>query len=241
MLIESIKIAILVSLLGGVSSGLGGILTSIFRVNNIKYISALQQITAGIMTGIVCFEMLPQAFKIANIFIGIMGLFIGINVIYFIDRFINSRKARNNNKYIVSLVIMISMAFHNIIEGLAIGTSFSYSISMGVTVIIAIILHDIPEGIVVGISNNIAGKSKLSNIYNTILVGLVTGIGAFLGKLIGNVGDIFISVSLCVAAGVMLYIISCELIPESQMTYSSKKINISYILGIIIGAMIVYM
>lgn len=239
-MIESIKIAILVSLLGGISSGIGGILTSIFRIKSMKCISSLQQITAGIMTGIVCFDMLPEAFEISNIFFGIIGVIIGINIIYFLDKFISNKK-KYNNRYVFSIVIMLSMALHNIIEGFAIGASFSYSISMGIAVIVAIILHDIPEGVVVGISNNIAGKNKLNNILNTIIVGIVTGIGALFGNLIGNIGDIFISISLCIAAGVMLYIISCELMPESHITYSSKKINISYIIGIIVGAMIVYM
>lgn len=240
-MLESMKIAVLVSILGGITSGIGGVLTSLFTIKNARYISALQQITAGIMTGIVCFDILPESFKISNIFIGIIGIISGIIISYFVDKIINNRNKKiNNNKYIVSLVIMFSMAFHNIIEGFVIGASFTYSISMGITIIIAIILHDIPEGIVVGISNNIAGKNKLSNISNTIVVGIVTGIGAFLGNLIGNVGDIFISISLCMAAGVMLYIISCELIPESHITYSSKKINISYVIGIIIGALIVY-
>lgn len=237
-MIESIKIAILVSLLGGISSGIGGLLTSIFNFKNVKYVSALQQMTSGIMTGIVCFDMLPEAFKMTNVFIGILGIIIGVIVIYYVDKFIN--KKENNNKNIISIVIIFSMAFHNIIEGFAIGTSFSYSISMGIAVIIAIILHDIPEGFVVGISNSIDGKNKLSNISNTILVGFVTGIGALFGSLIGNIGDIFISMSLCIASGVMLYIVSCELIPQSNITYSSKKVNILYIIGIIVGAVIVY-
>lgn len=240
-MIEIIKITLLVSILGAISSGIGGIISSLFNLNNKKYISMLQQITAGIMTGIVCFDMLPESFNITNVFFTLIGVIIGISSIYFLDRLIskiNSKKYQN--RYIVSIVIMISMAFHNIIEGIAIGSSFLYSISMGITVIIAIILHDIPEGIVVGVSNNIAGKSRSSNIVNTIVVGLVTGIGAFFGGIIGNINELFISLSLSIAAGVMLYIISCELIPDSYNNYSSKKINISYIIGIIIGAVIVY-
>lgn len=240
-MIEIIKLTLFVSILGAISSGIGGIITSLFNLNHKKYVSMLQQITAGIMTGIVCFDMLPEAFKISNVFFSLIGIIIGISSIYFLDKLINRLNDKKfGNKYIVSIVIMISMAFHNIIEGIAIGSSFVYSFSMGITVIIAIILHDIPEGIVVGILNNIAGKSKIHNIIGTIIVGIVTGLGAFLGGIIGNINELFISLSLSVAAGIMLYIISCELIPDSYSNYSSKKLNISYIIGIIIGAIIVY-
>lgn len=241
---EIIKITFVVSILGAISSGIGGIISSLFDLNNKKYISILQQITAGIMTGIVCFDMLPEAFNISNVFFSLIGVIIGISVIYFLEELINKINTINSkkytDKYIVSIVIMISMTFHNIIEGIAIGSSFSYSFSMGITVIIAIILHDIPEGIVIGVLNNIAGKSKISNIINTTIVGIVTGLGAFLGGIIGNINELFISLSLSIAAGIMLYIISCEFMPNSYSIYSTKKINISYIIGIIIGAIIVY-
>lgn len=240
-MLESVKIALFVTALGGISSGIGGIITSIFKINDAKYVSLLQQLTAGIMTGIVCFDMLPESFEIINVFLGVICVIIGVSSVYFLDIIINKFSSKKYSKdLIISFVIMISMAFHNIIEGFAIGTSFAYSMSMGITVIIAIILHDIPEGVIVGITNNIAGKNSKRNILNTMLVGIVTGIGAFFGKIIGNINNIFIGMSLCIASGVMLYIISCELIPQAQSNYSSKKINISYIIGIILGALIVY-
>lgn len=240
-MLECIKIALLVGVLGGISSGIGGILISIIKFDNTKYISGLQQMTAGIMTGIVCFDMLPEAFKIINVFIGIFWVVLGICIIYFVEKILNNRNKKSNSKYIVAIVIMFSMAFHNIIEGMAIGASFAYSISMGITVVIAIILHDIPEGIVVGISNNMSGNYNLKNIFFTILIGAITGIGTFFGKMIGNNSENFIGISFCIASGVMFYIISCELIPESHNNYSSKKVNILYIVGIIVGVMISYM
>lgn len=241
-MIESIKIAIFVSILGGISSGIGGVFTSIFNINNSKYVSILQQITAGIMTGIICFDMLPESFDIINIYLGILSVIIGIFIVYSVDNMvIKFNKKENNSKKLISLVIIFSMAFHNVIEGIAIGSSFSYSVTMGIAVVIGIILHDIPEGIVVGISNNIAGKNRIKNIINTSLVGIVTGIGAFFGKLIGNISNTFIGISLSIAAGVMLYIISCELIPEANKNYSTRKVNISYIVGIIISIIIIYM
>ena len=239
---ETLKLSIIISILCGFSSGIGGVATSFFKIKNKKYVSGFEQLTAGIMTSIVCLEMLPESIQILNVFLEVLCVILGVVCVYLIDYYINKY---NNNKYnnnsIISLVIMISMAFHNIIEGLAIGSSYSYSISLGITVLIGMILHDIPEGLVVGISNNIAGKTGLRNIINTILVGGVTGIGVFLGNLVGNVNEYFVGINLSIASGVMLYIISCELIPSSYSYYSSKRVNLSYILGMIIGAIIVYM
>lgn len=237
-----IEITLFVTIIGGISSGIGGILCSLKNFKNKKNLYSLQQFTAGIMTGIVCFDMLPKSFEITNVWINIIGVIIGIAFIYLLNNILNRY---NNKKYsynlIMSLFIMISMAFHNLIEGLAIGASFCYSFSMGLSVIIAIILHDIPEGVIVGMSNNIAGMNKERNIVNTILVGSITGIGALVGGIIGNINDIFTSLSLSIASGVMLYIISCELIPSLYNECNNKVINISYIIGILISYIIVYM
>ena len=55
-----------------------------------------------------------------------------------------------------------------------------------------------------------------------ILSGLSTGIGAFLGAIIGNISESVISFNLSFAAGAMLYIVSGELIPESNKLYNGK-------------------
>ena len=74
------------------------------------------------MTGIVCFEMLPECFEISSISYSIFGIIIGTILIFLLDYVIRIIKIKNtnNNKKIVSLVIILSMAFHNAIEGFAI-------------------------------------------------------------------------------------------------------------------------
>ena len=62
-----------------------------------------------------------------------------------------------------------------------------------------------------------------------------TGLGAFVGKLLGDVSNNFIAASLSLSAGAMLYIVSCDLIPSSQKIDNDKKIGITYIFGIILG------
>lgn len=238
---EMIKISILVTILGGISSGIGGIVCSFFPIKNKKIVASLQEVTAGIMTGIVCFDMLPETFHMTSVWIGLIGVIIGIGLIYLLDKMIFQMKGKKSSYSITAMIIMISMGFHNFIEGMAIGSSFCYSISMGITVIIAIILHDIPEGMVVGISNKIAGKSMTKNILNTCLVGIVTGFGALFGQWIGNMSDSAIGFSLSLASGVMLYLVSCELIPNSYQESTDKVISLSFLIGLLVGALIVYL
>lgn len=234
------RLVFLMTVLGAISSGVGGILGSL--INN-KYIRAISyEITAGLMTGIVCFEMLPESFYIGSVTLGVIGAIIGIAGVLLLDITIEKLKTnkkstsikKNKYKYsAMSLVIMISMAAHNLLEGVAIGAGMSYSTAIGISLIISIFIHDIPEGMVVGftsIKNNI---DKIKVIVNSITIGMYVGIGVLIGEVVGGISDTYVSISLSIAAGAMLYIVACDLIPSSKEIANKKIISIMYIIGII--------
>ena len=71
-----------------------------------------------------------------------------------------------------------------------------------------------------------------------MLSGATTGIGAWVGSVIGNISVFWIAISLSFAAGTMLYIVSCELIPESNRLYKGRIVSFGNIVGIIIGIIV---
>lgn len=72
-----------------------------------------------------------------------------------------------------------------------------------------------------------------------ILSGVTTGIGAFVGKIIGGISESVIAMCLSFAAGAMLYIVSVELIPESNGLYKGKLATMGTIIGFILGLLAV--
>lgn len=79
------------------------------------------------------------------------------------------------------------------------------------------------------------GMSSGKVLFYVILSGITTGIGAFVGKIIGGISENVISICLTFAAGAMLYIVSGELIPESNSLYKGKFTTIGNIIGFILG------
>lgn len=248
-----IKIVLFFTMLGALSSGIGGLISTLIKTKSNKVIASLYEITAGIMTGIVCFDMIPESFSIAPVFYTILGTVCGILMVYAINYLVekSKRKKENKNKSKfpikfkqknkisnTALVVMISMGLHNMIEGLAIGSGFSYSYSLGITILLSMFFHDIPEGIVVGITNIKDTDNKIKVIINSILVGACVGIGCVIGLVVGNIDDKYIAFSLSIAAGAMLYIVSCDLLVISKKLTSSKLVAIMYIMGIIFAAII---
>ena len=80
------------------------------------------------------------------------------------------------------------------------------------------------------------GGMKTSKvIYYVVLSGITTGVGAFFGALVGNISETIIAICLAFAAGAMLYIVSGELIPESNQLYHGRMSAIGNIIGFLIG------
>lgn len=237
---EKIILMLLIGGLGIISSGIGGFLGGIITLKTKRGMAMLFEVTAGMMTGIVCFDMLPESFKIANVWYSMFGVIIGISIIYYLNKTVEKINNKKNNKVYstTSIVIMLAMAIHNMIEGLAIGSGFVFSIHLGISILISIFLHDIPEGMVVGMTNKVDHKKIGKVTLNGMIVGGCSGIGALLGSIIGEISNVWICLSLSFAAGAMLYIVACDLIPTSKNMSKSKLASVTYILGILIGAII---
>ena len=72
-------------------------------------------------------------------------------------------------------------------------------------------------------------------IFYVVLSGITTGIGAFFGAIVGSISQEIISICLSFAAGAMLYIVSGELVPESNKLYHGRMSALGNILGFILG------
>ena len=77
-------------------------------------------------------------------------------------------------------------------------------------------------------------KSSKVIIY-VILSGITTGLGALFGAIIGNISEMVIAFCLSFAAGAMLYIVSGELVPESNKLYKGRMTAIGNICGFLLG------
>lgn len=213
------------------------------------------------MTAIICFELIPEALLIADLHIAILGIILGVFMMILCDiivdnKFSKSRKTvdsitelelmrnkkgsstskvRNNNLLKTGIIVSIGLAIHNFPEGLAIGSGFEASLKLGLSLAIAICFHDLPEGISMAVPMKSGGMKASKVIYYVVLSGVTTGIGAFLGAIIGVISQEVISICLAFAAGAMIYIVSGELSPESNKLYNGRMSAIGNIIGFIIG------
>ena len=92
-----------------------------------------------------------------------------------------------------------------------------------------------PEGISMAIPMKNGGMSKMKVMFYVIMSGIATGIGAWIGAIIGTISVKVIAICLSFAAGAMLYIVSGELIPESNKLYQGKSTTYGNMAGFLVG------
>lgn len=167
------------------------------------------------MLAIVCFDLIPEALEIAKLANVLLGIIAGIVVMIICDIVVqkkfnaNTRFTGNKNSLLkTGIVVSIGLAIHNFPEGLAIGSGFGASLTLGYSLAIAICLHDIPEGISMSVPMKNGGMHPLKVVFYVILSGITTGVGAFFGALVGGISKEIIAMCLSFAAGAMLYIVS---------------------------------
>ncbi len=225
------------SLVGVIGTGLGGAATYFFKNPSARFFSGIMGITAGLMLSIVVFDLLPHAFDIAGLTLGTIGILIGAILISFFDMIIENMDIAGG--FIKEGILLgIAIALHNFPEGLAVGSGFMVSQSLGVDIALVIALHDFPEGLAMATPFSAGGIPPYKNVIYTVLAGIPTGIGALIGVLTGGISPYFIGLNLGIAGGAMLYVTCGDIIPEARNIYKGEISILGMILGIIGGIII---
>jgi ZIP family zinc transporter len=257
MTTESILLAFILTLIAGLSTGLGGLIAFFSKRDNVHFLTTALGFSAGVMLFVSFVDIFPEALEgfttcygekamlaTCLAFFGGMGLIALIDFLIpegenphemnYTEQIAKEHNMPNEKKFHrMGIMLTLSIAIHNFPEGLATFAMSLSDISVALPIVIAIALHNIPEGVAVAVPIHQATGSRWKALLYSILSGLSEPLGALVGFLILMPfwNTTIESAVLGITAGIMVYISIDELLPTSER-YGHHHLSI---IGVVTG------
>ncbi|HOW28582.1 MAG TPA: zinc transporter ZupT [Elusimicrobiota bacterium] len=237
----NVLLAFGMTLLAGLSTGIGSALAFFARRTNAKFLCLSLGFSAGVMIYVSFVEIFVKSKTALTVSLGSFGgyaastasFFAGLLLIAAIDRIIppfeNPHELRSSDEppppdaarpglYRMGLFSALAIGLHNFPEGLATFVSALKDPLLGIPIMVAIAIHNIPEGIAVSIPVFYSTGSKRKAFLLSFLSGLAEPVGAGIGFLflMPFLSDALFGVVYGVVAGIMVFISLDELLPTAE-------------------------
>ncbi len=248
---SSLTQPLLLSLLAGSATGLGGLIVLVVKKVGNRIVSASMGFASGVMLMVAFNDLFLEAQTLVSHFELIVFFSLGAVVMIALDlliphiepvaRMINSKKNGENAKMKRSgILIAVGITLHNLPEGFIVAAGYAYTPTLGVIIAVAIMLHNIPEGVATAIPFADSGTKPWKTGVITLLSGLAEPLGALIGAATIFSFDAVktIGYSLVFAAGVMTYITADELIPVAHEYGFKHTVSVGLLLGIVFALLI---
>jgi ZIP family zinc transporter len=241
---ENVLFAFGLTLLAGLSTGVGSALAFFAKRTNTKFLSVALGFSAGVMIYVAMIEIFAKARAALSLAVGeplgyiytTLAFFGGIFVIGLIDRYVPSfenpheprrieemeegEAARAGRRHLLRMGLFSALAIgiHNFPEGLATFTAALRDPAMGIGIAVAIAIHNVPEGLAVSVPIYYATGSKRKAFGLSFLSGLAEPVGALVGYLVffRYFGDALFGLLFAAVAGIMVFISLDELLPTAE-------------------------
>jgi ZIP family zinc transporter len=195
--------------------------------------SAFSLILPGLEAGKALFDSAPAAALTVVLGLG-LGVLLMLGLDYFTPHEHESTGPCGPDCQRLNRVwlFVLAIALHNIPEGMAIGVSFANGdLSVGLPLTTAISIQDIPEGLAVALALRTTGLSAWRSVLVAAASGLMEPVGAIVGIGISSGFAIAYPISLGLAAGAMIFVVSHEVIPETHRNGHQTPATLGLMLG----------
>lgn len=257
---NNVLLAFFLTLLAGLSTGIGSLIAFLYRHTNRKFLSVALGFSAGVMVYVSTIEIFVKTkdslvafmgYRLGN-WVTVIAFFGGMFFIAIIDKLIPSEENPHEVKLMeeieknppstklmrMGIFTALAIAIHNFPEGLATFVSALQDPTIAVPIVVAIAIHNIPEGIAVSVPIYQATGSRKKAFCYSFLSGLAEPIGALVGWVILRpfMNDAVFGILFAAVAGIMVFISFDELLPAAR-EYGEHHLSIyGLIAGMIIMA-----
>lgn len=234
---SSILLAFVLTMIAGLSTGVGSLIAFFAKRTNTKFLSAALGFSAGVMVYISFMELMPEALgmlgqqmspRMAHICM-LAAFFAGTSFIALIDFLIPEDENPHEIHRVEELsdtrrlqrtgvLMALAIGIHNFPEGLATFASALGNLDIAIPIVVAIAIHNIPEGIAVSVPIYQATGSREKAFWYSLSSGLAEPVGALIGFLflLPFWTPLIHALLLAFVSGIMVFISFDELLPGAE-------------------------
>ncbi len=261
--LSNIVFAFTLTLLAGLSTGIGGLIALLTNKTNEKFLSVSLGFSAGVMIFVSFVEIFDEAKVTLMAELGEKpgawattgAFFLGILIIGVIDRLIpedhnphevhtveemdGNSEHHKNSLMRTGVFTALAISIHNFPEGFATFVAALSDPKLGISIAVAIAIHNIPEGISVAVPIFYATGDKKKAFLYSFLSGLAEPIGAIVGFLLLRpfLTDTLMGITLAAVAGIMVYISLDELLPAAREFGKHHEAIYGLVAGMVVMAL----
>ena len=252
MNLTDLSTAFSMTMIAGLSTGIGSLIAFISKKANTKFLSTALGLSAGVMIYISFMELIPESVRQLQYSFSqkqaqtlmLLAFFAGIGLIALIDYLVpedenpheihaNDTIEKRKNLKRTGIMLALAIGIHNFPEGLA---AFSAALSnpgIVIPIIFAIAIHNIPEGIAVSVPIYHATNSRKKAFWFSFLSGMAEPLGALIGILflLPFWSPALNALLMAFVSGIMIYISFDELLPDTER-YGHHHYGV---MGVILG------
>lgn len=208
---------------------------------------SLTGFAAGVMIAASIWSLIIPAIEMSEgsgflkVFPTLCGLWLGTVFLILSDTYAEKIVSKNqiNNSTKNTAMLVFAVALHNLPEGMAVGVIYAglmsgngaVTLAAALALSIGIGIQNFPEGAIVSMPLASLGMSHKKAFLTGTLSGIVEPIGAIITIWAANVITTALPYFLSFAAGAMIYVVICELVPEFQKKHFSYIGIITFFLG----------
>lgn len=231
-------IPILLSAATFVSTLCGGL----FALRNKDKLHRILGYTAGVLLGVVAFDLLPEIFdgiqKQHSTATGPMiALVTGFLLFHIIEKSILLHHAHEGEYEThkhpqVGVASALALSGHSFLDGVGIGLGFQVNAGVGVAVAIAVLAHDFTDGLNT-VSLMLVNHNKSRRAFTLLLLDAFAPVLGAISTLLFHIPDSGLVLYLGFFAGFLLYIGASEILPEAHSKHSSYSTIALTITGVV--------
>lgn len=232
----------MIPLLLSIGTFLSTLIGGLTGLRNQDHLHRLLGYTAGVLLGVVAFDLLPEIYKTVGELHqsptgAMVALVCGFLLFHIIEKSIlihhtNESEYEVHRHPHVGIASALALSAHSFLDGVGIGLGFQAGTGVGIAVAIAVIAHDFTDGLNT-VNLMLMNENRSRRAFLFLLLDATTPILGVLSTLLFTISDTALTLYLGFFAGFLLYIGASEILPEAHSKHSSYKTIGMTIFGVV--------